>query len=150
MIVEWNNLDPRFRKSNIFSVFKTNILKFIQPASNSHNPRGICLITILRISLSHLREDKFKHGFQDTIHPLCTSIHPLYTSIRPYIHRIRPYIHCIRPYVYTSTVYVHTSTVYVHTSIHPPYTSIHPLYVAEEMMWSPQNISSSTVPNLLT
>ena len=59
-----------------FSVFKSNILKFIRPSPNSvyncHNPRGICLITRLRLGLSHLREHKFKHGFQDMLNPLCS------------------------------------------------------------------------------
>ena len=36
-----------------------------------HNPKGIKLITRLRLGLSHLREHKFKHSFQDTINPLC-------------------------------------------------------------------------------
>ena len=75
-ITEWNNLDPHLRKSKNFSVFKSNILKFIRPSPNSvyncHNPRGICLITRLRLGLSHLREHKFKHGFQDTLNPLCS------------------------------------------------------------------------------
>ena len=75
-IIEWNNLDPHLRKSENFSVFKSNILKFIRPSPNSvyncHNPRGICLITRLRLGLSHLREHKFKHGFQDMLNPLCS------------------------------------------------------------------------------
>ena len=74
-IIYWNNLDL-LRKSENFSVFKSNILKFIRPSPNSvyncHNPRGICLITRLRLGLSHLREHKFKHGFQDTLNPLCS------------------------------------------------------------------------------
>ena len=75
-IIEWNNLDPHLRKSENFSVFKSNILKFIRPSPNyvynCHNPRGICLITRLRLGLSHLREHKFKHGFQDKLNPLCS------------------------------------------------------------------------------
>ena len=35
-----------------------------------YNPQGITLITRLRFGLSHLREHKFKHSFQDTINPL--------------------------------------------------------------------------------
>ena len=31
---------------------------------------GINLVTILRLGLSHLREQKFKHGLQDTLNPL--------------------------------------------------------------------------------
>ena len=57
------------------SLFKTNILKFIRPSPNSvyncHNPKGLKFITRLRLGLSHLREHKFKHNFQDTINPLC-------------------------------------------------------------------------------
>ena len=48
----------------------------MQRSSNSvyscYNPRGICLITRLRLSLSQLRVYKFKHGFQDTLNPLCS------------------------------------------------------------------------------
>ena len=72
--IQWNNLDLLLRKSENLSIFKSNILKFIRPSPNSvyncHNPRGICLITRLRLGLSHLREHKFKHGFQDTLNPL--------------------------------------------------------------------------------
>ena len=41
-------------------------------AYNCHNPRGICFIRRLRLGLTHLREHKFKHGFQDTLNLLCT------------------------------------------------------------------------------
>ena len=30
------------------------------------------MITRLRLGLSHLQEDKFKHNFQDTVNPLCS------------------------------------------------------------------------------
>ena len=33
---------------------------------------GIKLLTILRVGLSHLREHKFRHNFQDTINLLCS------------------------------------------------------------------------------
>ena len=39
---------------------------------NCHNPKGLKFITRLRLGLSHLREHKFKHSFQDTINPLCS------------------------------------------------------------------------------
>ena len=38
---------------------------------NACDPLGIQLLTRLRVGLSHLRDHKFKHGFQDTINPLC-------------------------------------------------------------------------------
>ena len=73
-IIEWHNLDPHLRKSESFSVFKSNLLKLIRPSTNSvyncHNPRRIWLITRLRLALSQLREHKFKHGYQNTLNPL--------------------------------------------------------------------------------
>ena len=48
---------------------------FIRPSANStfnfHNPRGIKLLSRLRLGLSHLRECKFKHSFQDSLNPFC-------------------------------------------------------------------------------
>ena len=53
-----------------------NFLKAIFLSSYDHfqtlKPRAICLITRLRLGLSHLREHKLKHGFQGTLNPLCT------------------------------------------------------------------------------
>ena len=47
----------------------------MRPFPNSvfdiRNPKGTKLITRLRLGLSHLREHKFKHSFQDTINPSC-------------------------------------------------------------------------------
>ena len=34
-IIEWNKLDPSLRKCNSYNVFKSNILKFMRPSSNS-------------------------------------------------------------------------------------------------------------------
>ena len=51
------------------------LLEFIRPSPNSifdiHNPYGIKLLTRLRLSLSHLNEYKFKHGFNDAINTIC-------------------------------------------------------------------------------
>ena len=33
---------------------------------------GLKLLTRLRLGLSHLREHKFSHNFQDTVNPLCS------------------------------------------------------------------------------
>ena len=75
-IIEWNNLDPKLRNSENFSIFKNNILKFIRPKPNSFfnccNLKGIRLITRLRLELSHLREHKFKYNFQNCLNPLCS------------------------------------------------------------------------------
>ena len=56
-ITEWNKLDPPFQKN----------LKFIRPSPNKsfqcHNPKGIKLVTRLKLGLSHLREHKFMHRY---------------------------------------------------------------------------------------
>ena len=75
IVTEWNNLDKSIRNSESFSIFKKNILKFIRPSPNSifncHNPKGVKLLTRLRLGLSHLGDHKFKHSFQDSLNPIC-------------------------------------------------------------------------------
>ena len=72
-VIEWNKLDPNLRSAASLSVFKKNLLKFIRPSPNSvfncHNCRGIKYLTKLRLGLSHSREHKFKHSFQDNLNP---------------------------------------------------------------------------------
>ena len=75
-ITEWNKLDHEIRHSSSFNIFRKSILKLIRPPANSlfncHNPKGIKFITRLRLGLSHLREHKFKHSFQDSLNPFCS------------------------------------------------------------------------------
>ena len=65
---ELNNLGPEIRKSKSICTFKSNILKFIRPKPNNvyycHNPKGISLITRLRLGLSHLREHSLSIAFR--------------------------------------------------------------------------------------
>ena len=72
---EWNKLDLNIRNSASLKAFKKKLLNFILPCSNSifdiHNLLGIKLLTRLRLGLSPLHEDKFRHCFQDTLNPLC-------------------------------------------------------------------------------
>ena len=53
---------------------KCNILKFIRSKPNSifncHKPKGIRLITRLRLNLSQFCKHKFKHSFQDCLNRL--------------------------------------------------------------------------------
>ena len=62
--------------SETLNIFKSKILKFIRPTANSifrfHNPIGVKLLSRPRLGLSHLREYKLKHSFQDTLNPLCS------------------------------------------------------------------------------
>ena len=68
-ILEWNKVDPSLWNSANYNVFRNSILKFIRPFPDKifqcHNLKGIKLVTRLRLGLSHLREHKFKHSFQD-------------------------------------------------------------------------------------
>ena len=91
-VIEWNNFERLTKISEnqkVLISFKKSILKFIRPSQNRvyncHNPKGIKLLTRLRVDLSHLREHKFKHSFQDTLNTICkcgkdiqiSSHHPL-------------------------------------------------------------------------
>ena len=73
-ISEWSNLDCKIRNSRSLSIFLKNLLNLMRPCANSifniHNPYGIKLLTRLRLGLSHLRDHKFRHCFQDTLSPL--------------------------------------------------------------------------------
>ena len=72
----WNNLSAEIPKSVSYEVFKNLLLKFIRPSPNSlfnaSDSLGIKLVTRLSLGLSHHREHKFNHNFQDTINPLCS------------------------------------------------------------------------------
>ena len=63
------------RKCDSFNVFKKEILKLARASSNTfynrHNPLAIKYITRTRLVLSHLRQHKFKHSFQDSINTIC-------------------------------------------------------------------------------
>ena len=64
------------RNSESLSTFKKSVLQFIRssPSStyNCFNNKGIKHITRLRLGLSHLRDHKFKHGFLDSLNPVCS------------------------------------------------------------------------------
>ena len=89
-VIEWNKLNSDIRNVSSFSVFKQTILSFIRPKSNSvfncHNPKGIKLLSRLRLGLSHLREHKFKHSFEDTTSPLCSCNMDIETTAHYFLH----------------------------------------------------------------
>ena len=86
----WKNRDSHIRKSRSFSIFKSNILKFMRPKLNNvyycHNPKGIRPLTKLHLGLSHLREHEFKHSFQDCLNPLCFCGNEIETSTHYLLH----------------------------------------------------------------
>ena len=71
-----NNSCPRIGKSlSFYEVFKNSLLKCIRSSHNRwftiSESLGINLLTRYRLVLSHLREHKFNHNFQDIINSLC-------------------------------------------------------------------------------
>ena len=66
----WNQLDPSIQNSSSVEIFKRALLKFIRPKPEQvfkiHHPKGLKLLTRLRLGLSHLREHKFRHNFNDS------------------------------------------------------------------------------------
>ena len=71
VILEWNKLDVDMPYSTGINIFK----KFVRPSPkslfNCHSPKGIKNKIRSRLGLSHLREHKFKHSFQNTLNPFC-------------------------------------------------------------------------------
>ena len=53
---------------------------------NVHNAHGIKLLTRLRVGLSHLREHKCIHNFQDSLDPLCNCGQHIETTIHFFLH----------------------------------------------------------------
>ena len=74
-IKEFNKLNYQTTHDLSFQCFRKTLSKSIRPVPNSLfdacNPHGVKLLTRLRVGLSHLREQKFRHGFNDTIDPFC-------------------------------------------------------------------------------
>ena len=75
-IKEWNKLILEIRNSESYNIFNRSLLKFARTILNSvfsvTEIYGIKLLIRQRVGLSHLREHKFRHSFQDTINPLCS------------------------------------------------------------------------------
>ena len=68
-------LDPEIRPSSSVNVFKKKLLSIIRPPPKLvyriHDPKGLSILTQLRVGLSKLNFHKFKHNFRDTLNPLC-------------------------------------------------------------------------------
>ena len=88
--MERNKLDLNIPNSENLNIFKKTLLNFIRPSGstvfNCHNPKGIKLLTRLRLGLSHLREHKFKHSFQDSLNPICSCGNDIETSAHFLLH----------------------------------------------------------------
>ena len=90
VVIEWNKLDLNIHNSENLFVFKEKLLKFIRPSRNSvfkcYNPKGIKLLTRLRLGLSHLREHKFKHSFLNSLNTIFSCGQNIETSTHFLLH----------------------------------------------------------------
>ena len=75
-VIEWNDLDISIHNSKSLSTFKKSILQFTTPspgsAYNCFNNKGMKHITRLRLELIYLRDHGLKHGFFDSLNPICS------------------------------------------------------------------------------
>ena len=85
VVIVWKKLDQSICNSKNLNIFKKKLLKFICPSGNSffrcHNPKGVKLLTKLRLAQSHRREHKFKHGFLDSLNSICSCGQDIENSI---------------------------------------------------------------------
>ena len=76
--------------SLLYDLFPNTLLKFIRPvttkAFNINHSDGIELITRLRFRRSRLREDKFRHGFEDMLNPVCPFSVEVETTTHCFLH----------------------------------------------------------------
>ena len=72
-INEWNNLKADIRDAKSISIFKNLIVskKHGNSLFSVYDPLGEKFLARLRLKFSHLKEHKFRHGFADTINPMC-------------------------------------------------------------------------------
>ena len=73
----WNNLNQNIKYQTSISVYE--LTRFLDQSIFLYIMfmillYGLKLLTRMRVNLSHLIEHKFKHGFQDTLNPLCSCI----------------------------------------------------------------------------
>ena len=73
-IEEWNKLNPEIRNAKSIYKFKKSIIteKLENSLYNVHDPIGVKLLSRLRLQFTHLNEHKFRHGFNDTVNPMCS------------------------------------------------------------------------------
>ena len=75
LIKQWCTLSEEIRTIVSVNKFKETIISFLRPKENCvfaiHDTKGLKLLTRLRLNFSHLNEHKFRHGFKDTVDPVC-------------------------------------------------------------------------------
>ena len=75
-LTECNELDSDIKNIDSHAVFRKKLLTFIIPLGNDaygiYGPLGVRLLNRLCLGFSHLRENKFRHNFADTLNQLCS------------------------------------------------------------------------------
>ena len=75
---------PKYSQFKKLEYLQENIFEFHTSSAstvfNCHNPKGVKLLTRSRLGLSHLREHKLKHSFQDSLNPTCSCGNDIETS----------------------------------------------------------------------
>ena len=68
------NLNPEIINAKSIYKFKKSIIteKLENSLYNVHDPIGVKLLSRLRLQFTHLNEHKFRHGFNDTVNPMCS------------------------------------------------------------------------------
>ena len=73
---DWFNLDENVRNAESISSFKNKLLAVIRPVQRSvfniFDPKGLKILTRLRVGFSHLNEHRFRHNIENCINPLCS------------------------------------------------------------------------------
>ena len=68
---DWFNLDEYIRSAESISIFKNRLLSLIRPVQSSvfniFDPKGLKLLTRLRLEFSHLNEHRFRHNFESCV-----------------------------------------------------------------------------------
>ena len=73
-IKEWNMPDSDIWRSESLNVFQNNFIRPKAKILNCLNPKEVKLTIRLQLGLSHLRDHKFKHSFQDCLSPICSCL----------------------------------------------------------------------------
>ena len=75
VIYEWNKLDHDICSSTSYNLFRNKLSKFIRSlrrkAFHINDSVRIKLWIRLRLEFNHLRDYTFRHGFRDTLKPIC-------------------------------------------------------------------------------
>ena len=75
-INEWSKLDPNICSSSNYHIFRNVLLNFTRPVErkifNISDLFVIKMLTRLRLSFSHFRKHKFRHGFINILNSLCS------------------------------------------------------------------------------